>query len=46
MRLGVRGLLEDRYEVDAPLDLAEDDPFGVDDADAGADEPVEPFAID
>ena len=38
-------------------DLAEDDPFyliaaaaadeiGVDDADAGADEPVEPFAID
>ena len=48
---------EDRYEVDAPLDLADDDPFdpiaaaaadeiGVDDADAGADEPVEPFAID
>jgi hypothetical protein len=47
----------DRYEVDAPLDLADDDPFdpsalaaadeiGVDDADAGADEPVEPFPID
>jgi hypothetical protein len=47
----------DRYEVDAPLDLADDDPFdpiastaadeiGVDDVDAGADEPVEPFTID
>jgi hypothetical protein len=47
----------DRYEVDVPLDLADDDPFdpialaaadeiGVDDADAGADEPVEPFPID
>jgi hypothetical protein len=47
----------DRPELDAPLDLAADDPFariepagadeiGADEASAGPDEPPEPFAID